>query len=258
MRGHFFEVLEIELSGLPDPFTSAELESRAETVVADLTGLLRLDERLANSQVSHSFRPACKDGQAVIQVLIGLAPSVQLRLAFHEKAPAVQRFIQDCDTMVDACRNVHQQELESTLGYAHRVRQACLDMAPAELESAARRWLKDLSRIRRLPANACMSDRKIRLPQPSRLPVEWQHLVSTLRVRVHREKQGYSLKVLHDGVTPDSRAVIRLPEYPARHEDRARLDELCHTGLCVNLRIRLGKSDLVSVWDDVGDFVEFA
>lgn len=260
---NLLEVLELDLTGMPACFTACELETRASAVLEELHSLLRLDGLLQNTELACCFRVKGAVAAGGLVLVAGLRPSRQLVLdlaQLTDSTDAQRAFADDFDRLVSACRRVHSDANEVILKFSYRVRAGCLDAQQEPLPQVARDWVAHFARRRTLPRTAQLVGVECDLPMAASPPVDWCGETMIARVRVVREKEGYTFKALRLAKAPRNTncgQTIRIPAFPVSLEDRRRLDEVSHTGQCVDVRFRPGK-DLLGSRHDIGDFIAFA
>lgn len=259
----FLEVLELDLTGIPACFTAFNLETRANAVLEELHSLLRLDGLLQRTELACCFRVKGTAAGGGIVLVAGLRPSRQLVLDLAQapdNVDAQRAFSDDFDQLLRACRRVHSDANEIVLNFAYRVRAGCLDARQEPLPQVARDWVAHFARRRALPRTGLLLGVECDLPIAASPPVDWCGETMSARVRVLREKEGYTFKVLRLEKSlreAGCSQTVRIPSFPVSFEHRRRLDEVSHTGQCIEVRFRPGK-DLLGFRHDIGDFVAFA
>lgn len=256
------EVLELDLTGIPACFTSDDLEARARAILNELRSLLRVDGLLQRTELACCFRSKHVAEGGGVALVAGLRPARQLVLDLFrasDTSDAQAAFADDFDRLVDSCRRVHLEANEVLLKFSYRVRAGCMDARQERLSQIAHDWLTHFARKRALPRTGRLAGVACELPVASSPPVDWCGEIAVARVRVVREREGYTFKILRlEGPSRDrvGNQSVRIPAFPASMSDRSRLDELSHTGQCVQVRFRPGQ-DLLGSRQDVGDFVAF-
>lgn len=259
------DVLELELPDFPRIFDATLLEEHAQAVLADVARLLDTETSLQHTRLAHAFSMTLDERQSPrLKIVIGLALLNQRLLDFQFRELTLGDLelaaLEDRQRLVTACKNLPVQHSQLSLEIARRISAACLDIPVASLQAEVSRHLKSLLASHRRPLYGTLAGTPWQHELPSLPSFEWRRELFQVRVLLHREKSGYTLRLLRrDQRADDLRHInkLRMHERPSDIEAAGLLDRAEHTRSPVEMVIRVG-SRVGSDQLIVADFVRFA
>ena len=257
-------ILELHLTGLPTIFDSCDLEKAAQHLLDDFCTLLQIDVLLQHTVVTHGFRLTVDSHERpAVLIVIGLRLQNQQLLNFasgEQTLGALElSLLEDRDRLVTACQNLPAQTTLVTMDLAQRVSAASLNLPADAQDPELAHHLTVLLGVKARQWHGSVTDHPFQLAFPALPRYEWQVEWFDVRVKLEREKQGFSLTLLRpNDLAPalQSTTKLRMPERPASIELASLLDRAEHTGAPVNMVIRAGNRP-GSTHLIVADFVGF-
>lgn len=238
--------IRLDLSGVPAVYTADELRDRAEQVVQEVEDLLQLQDLLIHSTLRYllSQEVDAKAGTFKHLILLDLVPkrAAQLDLftgALDREALAAA-MATESQALLDAFRAAPQRCDRARVLFAMRNAAAVSHSDPAKvpmLGADVRQFLT----VRRRSFSGHLSGFRWQL-QLDHVGFDWDCTLTQLRVRLYRERDGFSLRPLNAQLACGVRRQRLRMGFPADLEALATLDRAAHTGQALGVQVRLGRN----------------
>lgn len=259
------EVMELELPDLPRVFDAELLEAHARSVLSTLEEMLEASTLLQHTRLVHSFTMTVDDRQSPrMRVVIGLELINQRALDFQFRTMTLgeleQAALDDRQRLINACINLPAHSTMVSMEVSRRIAAACLDLPMENLQPEVSRRLRSLLGVPRRNLHGTLAGDPWQHELPALPRLEWRRELYRVRALLHREKYGYTLRLLQrDQLADDLRHIskLRMHERPSSIEATSILDQAEHTRSPVNIVIRVG-GRVGSTQLEAADFVRFS
>lgn len=257
-KSRFPILLKLALEGVPPEYTAADLEERAAQCLEGLEGLLSISSQLKNSKFAYVLSIIAHEGRAKHQILIGLEPRGPILVdLFQGNVHAAQSSLEeDTAVFINACKSAPQRCAAAQVAFALHVAACVMDWSGPEVHDLEDRY-PELFKGRNIRHKGELGGAPMQLTL-EHVGLDWDSKHSTVRARVHREKDGYSLVCLNGptAVTTRGKSRVRM-EIPNDRTATARLDASTHNGTIESLIVRFGREPGASA-PTRADFLRFS
>lgn len=241
-------VLELQIMQLPVVFDLQLLDSHARRLVDQFSVLTEATSILKHTTMTYAFRQALDEiNTPVMMLVIGLVLRNQMILDFKFKnidiATLEMMILEDRSRLISACKNLPIQSSVAAVDFSKRITSACLDLPQSEISAQVSRSLRALLDVKQRSWAGQINSQKWQHHLPHMPPFDWQSGHHNVRVRLSREKRGYSLQFLKKNelpVTLKSLARLPMPEQPSDLETASELHKAERTGQPIDIAIRIG------------------